>query len=172
MSKAALRLLGIGATALGVAVVGSLTVHAAPTPSPTASAMSPASAPSLQVACNRARVAAHDAWAAAEQKLQHQVDNNTAVIEATELSRLPPAWMVPDGTLDRRINAVNAAPLLAARIAAVRRAREASLFGAVFARDSAQAVEPHDATVASLTASAAAWEACRDVAPAEPTPCP
>ena len=172
MSKTTLKLLGIGAAALAVAVVGSLSVHAAPSPSTALSAMSPGSTASPQIACNRARVAAHDAWAAVEQDLQHQVDSNKAVIEATEFNRLPPAWMVPDGTLDKRINALKAAPLLATRFAAVRRAREASLFGAVLARDSAQAVEPQDATEASRRSSAAAWEACRDVAPATPSPCP
>ena len=172
MAKTAFKLLGIGAAALAVAVVGSLSVRAAPSPSSPPSAVSTPAATSPQVACNRARVAAHDAWAAAEKGLQHQVDSNQAVIEATELNRLPPAWMVPDGTIDRRINALKAAPLLGARIAAVRRAREASLFGAVFARDGAQAVEAQDATTESRKASAAAWEACRDVAPATPPPCP
>ena len=107
-----------------------------------------------------------------EQRLQHRVNSNQAIIDATELKRLPPAWMVPDGTIDKRIDALEAAPLLAARIAAVRRAREASLLGAVLARDSAQAVEPPDATEASRKTSAAAWDACRDVAPVTPTPCP
>jgi hypothetical protein len=79
---------------------------------------------------------------------------------------------VPDGTVDQRIKAMAAAPLLAARITAVRRAREASLLGAVFARDGAQAVETQDTTPELRKASAAAWEACRDVAPATPAPCP
>jgi hypothetical protein len=117
-------------------------------------------------------VAAYDAWGIVENNLQRELDSTQAVIKATDPNRLPPAWMVPDGTIDKRLKALAAEPDLIARVAAVRRARAASLLGAVFGRDAAQAVERVDTTEESSRASVAAWEACRDVAPGTPKPCP
>lgn len=171
--------LALGVAVAAVAAFGlSLSAHAAPSAG-SASPAAPAPNPRPQalaippdVACNRARVAAHDAWAIVEADLQRQFDEAQAAIKATDPNHLPPAWMVPDGTVDRRIKALQDARTLGVRVAAVRQARASSILGAVLARDAARAVDSASTTDATTKASAAAWQACRDVAPATPAPCP
>jgi hypothetical protein len=134
----------------------------------TASSAAPTSlAPA--VACNRARVAAHDCWRSLETELESKLGEAQAVVDETAPNKLPPAWMVPDGTFERRSRAQADTLLLRQRLLAVHTARESSLRGAVRARDDAEAAEKLVTDPAATNASNAAWAACRDIAPGDPS---
>ncbi|HVZ33217.1 MAG TPA: hypothetical protein VG963_12375 [Polyangiaceae bacterium] len=125
-----------------------------------------------EVACNRARVSAHDGWQAVEAEIQQRVDDVHKAIVETDDRHLPPAWMVTSDMFARRNAARAAAPKLEAQLSAVHKAREWALLGAVYARDAARAAEAVIQVADAQQRSAAAWEACKDVAPGSPAPPP
>ena len=163
-------------TALPALVLGAAWLLACATPTSTSTATtSKVVAPTAQgvspeVACNRARAIAHDRWQVVEADLQQQVDAVHKEIVETDDRHLPPAWMVTKDMFTRRDAARAAAPKLETQLAAVRKARESALLGAVHARDAAKAAEALVPADEAQQRSATAWEACRDVAPGSPAP--
>lgn len=162
-------------TALPALVLGAAWLLACATPTSTSTATTSKVAPTAQgvspeVACNRARVIAHDRWQVLEAELQQQVDAVHKEIVETDDRHLPPAWMVTKDMFTRRDAARAAAPKLETQLAAVRKARESALLGAVHARDAAKAAEALVPADEAQQRSATAWEACRDVAPGSPAP--
>jgi hypothetical protein len=160
-------------TALTILTAGAALFFSCATPTSTSTpSASRASATSqgvsLEVACNRARVSAYDAWQAVETDLQQQVDAVHKEIVETDDRHLPPAWMVTKDMFARRDAARAAAPKLNEQLAAVHNARESALLGAVYARDAAKAAEAVIQAASAQQRSAVAWEACKDVAPASP----
>lgn len=162
-------------TALPALVLGAAWLLACATPTSTSTPTTGGVAPtapgvSPEVACNRARVNAYDGWQAVEAELQRQVDAVHKEIVETDDHHLPPAWMVTKDMFARRNAARAAAPKLEAQLAAVHKARESALLGAVYARDGAKAAEALIEANEAQQRSATAWEACRDVAPGAPAP--
>jgi len=131
---------------------------------PTAQGVSP------DVACNRARVGAHDAWQEVEVEVEKRVDEVHKAIVETDDRHLPPAWMVTSEMFARRDAARAEAPKLEAQLAAVRNARDSALLGAVYARDAAKSATAIIQAAEAQKRSTTAWEACKDVAPGSPAP--
>lgn len=125
---------------------------------------------SPEVTCNRARVSAYDGWRAAESELQHQVAEVRKAIVETDDRHLPPAWMITKDMFAKRDAARAAAPRLEAQLTAATQARESSLLGAVYARDAANAAAKLIPANEAQQLSAAAWTACKDIAPGSPAP--
>jgi len=146
MPKLASKLVLASTLATGLAAVPG-PAHAAPTTAATVSVVSP------ELACDRARLAARDAWRSVESGVQKQLYEARAVVTSTKPSK------TRDGV-----------QMLQARLAAVQKARESALLGGVLARDAAAAAGKVIPDATASAASAAEWAACRELSPRAAAP--
>jgi hypothetical protein len=163
MTRARASATGLRLLATGIAA-SLLLACAAPSSAPPTPAASP------EVACNRARVSAYDAWRSVESDLQRRLEAAQQIVEDTDHRKLPPAWMIPNGTFAKRKTALADVKELEAQLGPVRTASESALLGAVFARDAAKAAGDVTSANEARQLSEAAWAACKDVSPGLPSP--